>query len=168
MKRKTPTPDETGLCLIVDRPSEAQLHSKSCRRSIDVPIPQSIGRNHAWIAIDLSVIRTSSTPVVTRVAANLTAQLPQLMPPLLLISPRFSGRSQRTRCGSDQSSAKHCCADFFSHCVDPVERRHGFKERSFLFLGGCCPLDSFKITALLVKPAAKPWCSAQEVVVGFW
>tara|TARA_Y100000589_G_scaffold304626_1_gene317922 strand:- start:18 stop:143 length:126 start_codon:yes stop_codon:yes gene_type:complete len=33
---------------------------------------------------------------------------------------------------------------------------------------GVLPLDSFKITALLVKPTAWLWCRTHEVLVGFW
>ncbi|QNI55618.1 hypothetical protein SynBIOSE41_03135 [Synechococcus sp. BIOS-E4-1] len=33
---------------------------------------------------------------------------------------------------------------------------------------GFSPLDSFKITALLVNPTAQLWCRAQEVLVSFW
>ena len=33
---------------------------------------------------------------------------------------------------------------------------------------GCCPLDSFKITALLVNPTTQHWCRTQEVLVNFW
>ncbi|QNI59847.1 hypothetical protein SynBIOSU31_02993 [Synechococcus sp. BIOS-U3-1] len=30
------------------------------------------------------------------------------------------------------------------------------------------PLDSFKITALLVNPPAQLWCRPQDVLVSFW
>ena len=33
---------------------------------------------------------------------------------------------------------------------------------------GCFPLDSFKITALLVTPPAQLWCRDSEVLVSFW
>ncbi|QNI58197.1 hypothetical protein SynBIOSU31_01320 [Synechococcus sp. BIOS-U3-1] len=33
---------------------------------------------------------------------------------------------------------------------------------------GCCPLDSFKITALLVNPTTQLWCRPQDVLVSFW
>jgi len=33
---------------------------------------------------------------------------------------------------------------------------------------GCCPLDSFKVTALLVKPTAQLWCRSSEVLVNLW
>ncbi|QNI54186.1 hypothetical protein SynBIOSE41_01672 [Synechococcus sp. BIOS-E4-1] len=33
---------------------------------------------------------------------------------------------------------------------------------------GCCPLDSFKITALLVNPTTQLWCRPREVLVSNW
>ena len=47
-----------------------------------------------------------------------------------------------------------------------LEFSHGF-EVSELCLG-CCPLDSFKVTALLVNPATRHWCKAREVLVSNW
>ena len=33
---------------------------------------------------------------------------------------------------------------------------------------GWLPLDSFKITALLVDPTKQLWCRPLQILVGFW
>jgi hypothetical protein len=43
---------------------------------------------------------------------------------------------------------------------------HGFEVSELCW--GCCPLDSFKVTALLVNPTTRHWCKAREVLVSNW
>ena len=56
-----------------DDVSEAQLNTKACGFSIDVPIPESISRNHPWVSIDLVSILPTFALVVTSFTADFFA-----------------------------------------------------------------------------------------------
>ena len=147
--------------IILDHASEAQLNPKARRLVINIPSAKSIGWNDAWITIDLTAICFPCTSVVTSLTAYLSAELPQLMSSLIFVAPGFCSRCKGASCGSNQPGAKKRFGCFV--CVS--QSSHGFKDVND---GGGCPLDSFKITALLVNPAIELRCGPQEVLVGFW
>ncbi|QNI56184.1 hypothetical protein SynBIOSE41_03715 [Synechococcus sp. BIOS-E4-1] len=140
--------------------SEVRLNSKACRLFRNISSAKSMGWNYAGVTIDLTEIFSPRTSVVTSFMTHFSTELPQLMPFLMLVASGFRSGCHCPSCGSNQPGAKNRFGCF----VCAVQRRHGFKAVND---GGGSPLDFFKITVLLMKPARSLWCEPNEVLVRF-
>ncbi len=87
--------------------SEVQLNSKACRLFRNISSAKSMGWNYAGVTIDLKEIFSPRTSVVTSFTTHFSAELPQLMPSLMLVAPVFCSGCHCPSCGFNQPGAKN-------------------------------------------------------------